>query len=95
MRLRGALLAAFCLGAVLCLWGVFVLSHRGQVLEAAALKGSEIGAHYVTGHARTLLSVVSMPAAGALGSGVFPWAFSRAAFGPNFQASSTGSRVTS
>ena len=66
MRLRGALLAAFCLGAVLCLWGVFVLSHRGQVLEAAALKGSEIGAHYVTGHARTLLSVVSMPAAGVL-----------------------------
>ena len=66
MRLRGALLAAFCLGAVLCLWGVFVLSHRGQVLEAAALKGSEIGAHYVTGHARTLLSVVSMQAAAGL-----------------------------
>ena len=38
---------------------------------------------------------LSLPAAGALGSGVFPWAFSRVAFGPNFQASRTGSRVTS
>ena len=39
---------------------------------------------------------LSLPAAGdALTSGVFPWAFSRAALGPNFQASRTGSRVTS
>ena len=66
MRLRGAVLAVVCLGAIFCLWFVFVLSRRGQVVEAAALEGSKIGAHYVAGHARTLLSVVSMPAAGVL-----------------------------
>ena len=66
MRLRGAVLSAACAGMIFCLWFVFVLSRRGQVVEAAALEGSKIGAHYVAGHARTLLSVVSMPAAGVL-----------------------------
>ena len=66
MRLRGAVLAVVCLGVIFCLWFVFVLSRRGQVVEAAALEGSKIGAHYVAGHARTLLSVVSMQAAAGL-----------------------------
>ena len=39
---------------------------------------------------------LSLPVAGAsLVPVAFCWAFSRAALGPNFQASSTGSRVTS
>ena len=66
LRLRGALLAVICLGMILGLWGVFVLSRRGQELEAAALKGSEIGAHYISAVARTVLSVVSIQAAAAL-----------------------------
>ena len=66
LRLRGALLAVVCLGLILGLWGVFVFSYRGQVLEAAALKGSEIGAHYISAVARTVLSVVSIQAAAAL-----------------------------
>lgn len=66
LRLRGALLAVVCLGLILGLWGVFVFSYRGQVLEAAALKGSEIGAHYISALAHTVLSVVSIQAAAAL-----------------------------
>ena len=66
LRLRGALLAVICLGMILGLWGVFVLSRRGQELEAAALKGSEIGAHYISALAHTVLSVVSIQAAAAL-----------------------------
>ena len=49
MRLRGAVLAVVCLGVIFCLWFVFVLSRRGQVVEAAALEGAKIGAHYVAG----------------------------------------------
>ena len=63
LRLRGGLLALSCLAATLGLWGLFVFTHTGQVLDAMALEGSEIGSHYVSAHARTLLSVVSMPAA--------------------------------
>ena len=39
---------------------------RVQELEAAALKGSEIGAHYISALAHTVLSVVSIQAAAAL-----------------------------
>ena len=63
LRLRGGLLALSCLAATLGLWGLFVFTHTGQTLDAMALEGSEIGSHYVSAHARTLLSVVSMPAA--------------------------------
>ena len=63
LRLRGGLLALSCLAATLGLWGLFVFTHTGQALDAMALEGSEIGSHYVSAHARTLLSVVSMPAA--------------------------------
>ena len=63
LRLRGGLLALSCLAATLGLWGLFVFTHTGQSLDAMALEGSEIGSHYVSAHARTLLSVVSMPAA--------------------------------
>ncbi|WP_232022983.1 phosphatase PAP2 family protein [Actinomyces viscosus] len=63
LRLRGGLLALSCLAATLGLWGLFVFTHTGQMLDAMALEGSEIGSHYVSDHARTLLSVVSMPAA--------------------------------
>ena len=61
--LSGVLLALSCLGATIGLWGLFVLTRTGQVLEAMALEGSEIGSHYVNDHARALLSMVSMPAA--------------------------------
>ena len=61
--LSGVLLALSCLGATIGLWVLFVLTRTGQVLEAMALEGSEIGSHYVNGHARALLSMVSMPAA--------------------------------
>ncbi|MBO3723533.1 phosphatase PAP2 family protein [Actinomyces bowdenii] len=57
------LLALACLAGVVALWAVFVLTYSGQYLDAAALEGSQIGAHYVSPHARPLLSVVSMPAA--------------------------------
>ena len=63
LRLRGGLLALSCLAATLGLWGLFVFTHTGQTLDAMALEGSEIGSHYVSAHARRLLSVVSMPAA--------------------------------
>ena len=63
LRLRGGLLALSCLAATLGLWGLFVFTHTGQALDAMALEGSEIGSHYVSAHARRLLSVVSMPAA--------------------------------
>ena len=63
LRLRGSLLDLSCLAATIGLWGLFVFTHTGQVLDAMALEGSEIGSHYVSDHARTLLSVVSMPAA--------------------------------
>lgn len=63
LRLRGGLLALSCLAATLGLWGLFVFTHTGQMLDAMALEGSEIGSHYVSDHARTLLSMVSMPAA--------------------------------
>jgi len=63
LRLRGSLLALSCLGATIGLWCLFVYTHTGQVLDAMALEGSEIGSHYVSAHARTLLSMVSMPAA--------------------------------
>ena len=63
LRLRGGLLALSCLAATLGLWGLFVFTHTGQSLDAMALEGSEIGSHYVSAHARRLLSVVSMPAA--------------------------------
>ena len=61
--LSGVLLALSCLGATIGLWLLFVLTRTGQVLEAMALEGSEIGSHYVNDHARALLSMVSMPAA--------------------------------
>ncbi len=63
LRLRGSLLALSCLGATIGLWCLFVYTHTGQVLDAMALEGSEIGSHYVSAHARALLSMVSMPAA--------------------------------
>ncbi|WP_167145507.1 phosphatase PAP2 family protein [Actinomyces sp. ZJ308] len=63
LRLRGGLLSLSCLAATLGLWGLFVFTHTGQMLDAMALDGSEIGSHYVSDHARTLLSMVSMPAA--------------------------------
>ena len=65
-RRLAILLAAACLAGVLILWGIFVLTYAGQHLDAAALEGSQIGAHYVSGHARPLLRVVSMPAAVSL-----------------------------
>ena len=63
LRLRGSLLALSCLGATIGLWRLFVFTHTGQMLDAMALEGSEIGSHYVSVHARALLSMVSMPAA--------------------------------
>ena len=63
LRLRGSLLSLSCLAATIGLWALFVCTHAGQTLDAMALEGSEIGSHYVSAHARTLLSVVSMPAA--------------------------------
>ncbi|MCR2051363.1 phosphatase PAP2 family protein [Actinomyces bowdenii] len=62
-RRLAVLLALACLAGVVILWAVFVLTYGGQYLDAAALEGSQIGSHYVSPHARPLLSVVSMPAA--------------------------------
>ena len=63
LRLRGSLLSLSCLAATIGLWALFVCTHAGQTLDAMALEGSEIGSHYVSDHARALLSMVSMPAA--------------------------------
>ena len=63
LRLRGSLLSLSCLAATIGLWALFVCTHTGQTLDAMALEGSEIGSHYVSDHARALLSMVSMPAA--------------------------------
>ncbi len=62
-RARGLSLAIACFAGVVLLWWAFVDTLPGQFLEAAALAGSEIGSHRVDGHARVILSAVSMPAA--------------------------------
>lgn len=63
LRARGLALAIVCFAGILVLWWAFVDTLPGQVLEAAALEGSEIGSHRVDGHARVVLSAISMPAA--------------------------------
>ncbi|QKD78997.1 phosphatase PAP2 family protein [Actinomyces marmotae] len=62
-RARGLALAVACFAGLLALWWAFVDTLPGQFLEAAALAGSEIGSHRVDGHARMVLSAISMPAA--------------------------------
>ncbi|WP_366180847.1 phosphatase PAP2 family protein [Actinomyces timonensis] len=62
-RARGLALAVACFAGLLALWWAFVGTVPGQFLEAAALAGSEIGSHRVDGHARMVLSTISMPAA--------------------------------
>ncbi|GGO95433.1 phosphatase PAP2 family protein [Actinomyces gaoshouyii] len=62
-RAKGLALAVACFTGLVVLWWAFVDTLPGQFLEAAALAGSEIGSHRVDGHARVVLSAISMPAA--------------------------------
>ena len=48
------------------IWYLFVFTETGQLMEHAALVGSRIGSRFVSAQARTLLHVVSLPAAVAL-----------------------------
>lgn len=48
------------------IWYLFVFTETGQLMEHAALVGSRIGSRFVSTQARTLLHVVSLPAAVAL-----------------------------
>ena len=65
-RLLGGLLAVVGFAAVALIWYLFVFTETGQLMEHAALVGSRIGSRFVSAQARTLLHVVSLPAAVAL-----------------------------
>ena len=65
-RLLGGLLAVVGFAAVVLTWYLFVFTETGQLMEHAALVGSRIGSRFVSAQARTLLRVVSLPAAVAL-----------------------------
>ena len=65
-RLLGGLLAVVGFAAVVLIWYLFVFTETGQLMEHAALVGSRIGSRFVSAQARTLLHVVSLPAAVAL-----------------------------
>ena len=65
-RLLGALLAVVGFAAVILTWYLLVFTETGQLMEHAALVGSRIGSRFVSAQARTLLHVVSLPAAVAL-----------------------------
>lgn len=56
-------LALVCWIAVVGMWRLMVVTYTGQRIEHAALRGSLRGAGIVSAQARSLLSVVSMPAA--------------------------------
>ncbi|GGC04432.1 phosphatase PAP2 family protein [Cellulomonas carbonis] len=61
-RRAPALVTAALAGAgVLALWYVFVATHTGQVLEAAAFQGSEYGASRLWRVAEPVLDVISVP----------------------------------
>ena len=62
-RLLGGLLAVVGFAAVALIWYLFVFTETGQLMEHAALVGSRIGSRFVSTQARTLLHVVSLPAA--------------------------------
>ncbi|MBE6481549.1 MAG: phosphatase PAP2 family protein [Actinomyces ruminicola] len=62
-RLLAGLLAVACALGVAAVWWLSVAHPTGQTMEQAAFAGSLIGAHFVSDHARSLLHVVSLPAA--------------------------------
>ncbi|SDN40490.1 PAP2 superfamily protein [Actinomyces ruminicola] len=62
-RLLAGVLAVACAVGVAAVWWLSVAHPTGQLLEQAAFAGSLIGAHFVSDHARSLLHVVSLPAA--------------------------------
>lgn len=60
------LLAILCSAGVLALWGIFVFTPSGQLMDSAALEGGRIGSHYVSAQARPVLKVVSLRAAATM-----------------------------
>ncbi|WP_136313085.1 phosphatase PAP2 family protein [Actinomyces procaprae] len=62
-RVLAGLLALACGTGVIGVWWVSVVHPTGQTMEQAAFAGSLIGARFVSDHARSLLHVVSLPAA--------------------------------
>lgn len=65
-RVLAGLLAGLCFLGVPALWAALVLTRTGQLMEQTALSGSLIGARFVSGHARSLLQVITMPGLVAL-----------------------------
>ncbi|WP_103063014.1 phosphatase PAP2 family protein [Actinomyces qiguomingii] len=62
-RALAGVLAALSAMAVFAVWWLSVMLPTGQAMEQTAFVGSRIGARFVTAHARSLLHVVSLPAA--------------------------------
>ncbi|SDM68943.1 phosphatase PAP2 family protein [Actinomyces ruminicola] len=62
-QLLAGLLAVSCALGVAAVWWLSVAHPTGQTMEQAAFAGSLIGAHFVSDHARSLLHLVSLPAA--------------------------------
>ncbi|SPT54274.1 PAP2 superfamily [Actinomyces bovis] len=60
-RVWAGLLALTSWAGMLGIWGLLVLTRTGQQMEQAALTGSLIGARFVSGHARKLLQMITLP----------------------------------
>ncbi|MBW3067977.1 phosphatase PAP2 family protein [Actinomyces sp. 594] len=62
-RLLAGVLSLGCFAGVIGVWWLSVANPTGQAMEQAAFAGSLIGARFVSDHARSLLHIVSLPAA--------------------------------